>query len=292
VRSGLVAVVGRPNVGKSTLVNALVGHKVAIISARPQTTRNLIRGVVEVAEPLAQLVLVDTPGLHKPQTKLGTRLNRLVAGTLSEVDAVCFVVDATQPIGRGDQLIAERLGQGPAPVVVALNKVDAARRPQVVSQLTAAGGWEFRSYFPISARTGDGLEALASELAGLLPEGHPLFPPGMHSDQPEAVVVSEILRERFLEHLFQELPHSLAVVTGEIEAGSAGRVRVQADVVVERESQKGMVIGKAGSLLRQVKSEARRELEAVFGAPVELMLRVRVEPDWQERSQLLDRLGF
>lgn len=292
MRAGLVAVVGRPNVGKSTLVNALVGHKVAIISARPQTTRNLIRGVVEVAVPLAQLILVDTPGLHKPRTQLGTRLNRLVSGTLSEVDAVCFVVDATQTIGKGDRLIAERLSQGRAPVVVALNKLDAARRPQVVNQLTAAAGWDFKSYFPISARTGENLAGLAAELAGMLPEGHPLFPPGMHSDQPEAVVVSEILREKFLEHLFQELPHSLAVVTGEIEAVSTGRVRVQADVVVERESQKGMVIGKGGSLLRQVKAGARRELEAVFGAPVELTLRVRVEPDWQERPQLLDRLGF
>lgn len=296
MRSGFVAVVGRPNVGKSTLVNRLVGHKVSIISSRPQTTRSVIRGVLTHrdgdGEPQWQMVLVDTPGLHRPRTELGSRLNRLVYGSLAETDAVLFVIDATGPIGPGDRLIAERVKEGEAPVVVAVNKVDAASRAEVASQLAAAAEWDFSAYVPVSALEGDGVEGLVSELEPLLGEGPLYFPPGQWSDQPELLVIAEVIREKFLERLRDELPHSLTVSVEDIEERDDGLVTIGADVIVERKSQRGIVIGKGGSLLQLVGSEARRELEALLGARVNLQLRVRVEKDWQRRPVLLDRLGF
>lgn len=296
MRSGFVAVVGRPNVGKSTLVNRLVGHKVSIISSRPQTTRSVIRGVLTYrdgdGEPQWQMVLVDTPGLHRPRTELGSRLNRLVYGSLAETDAVLFVIDATGPIGPGDRLIAERVKEGEAPVVVAVNKVDAASRAEVASQLAAAAEWDFSAYVPVSALEGDGVEGLVSELEPLLGEGSLYFPPGQWSDQPEPQVIAEVIREKFLERLRDELPHSLIVSVEDIEERDDGLVTIGADVIVERKSQRGIVIGKGGSLLQLAGSEARRELEALLGARVNLQLRVRVEKDWQRRPVLLDRLGF
>ncbi|MFP3914803.1 MAG: GTPase Era [Actinomycetota bacterium] len=295
MRSGFVAVVGRPNVGKSTLVNRLVGHKVSITSSRPQTTRSVIRGVlthVEDGEPRWQMVLVDTPGLHRPRTELGSRLNRLVYGSLAESDAVLFVVDATGPIGPGDRLIAERAKESGSPVVLAVNKVDVATRADVATQLAAAAEWDFSAYVPVSAREGDGMDALAAELEPLLGEGPLYFPPDQWSDQPEAQVVAEIVREKFLERLREELPHSLMVRVEDLDEQEGGLVTVEADVIVERKSQKGIVIGKGGALLRLAGSEARRELEMLFGSQVNLQLRVSVEKDWQQRPVSLDRLGF
>jgi GTP-binding protein Era len=290
VRSGFVAVVGRPNVGKSTLVNAVVGGKVAITSPRPQTTRNTIRGVLTTAE--AQLVLVDTPGLHRPRTALGERLNRLVEGTLAEVDAVVFVLDATQRIGPGDRRIAQRLIEAGTPTVVALNKVDAADREAITGQLAVAGEWDFTAYVPLSALRGENLEPLVAEVVALLPEGPAYFPPGTLTDQPEEFLVGELIREKFLSRLREELPHSLAVAVEGIEEQPGGVVRVAARLAVERESQKGMIIGKGGALLRQAGSEARVEIEALLGARVFLDLRVRVEKDWQRRPASIDRLGM
>jgi GTP-binding protein Era len=290
VRSGFVAVVGRPNVGKSTLVNAVVGGKVAITSPRPQTTRNTIRGVLTTAE--AQLVLVDTPGLHRPRTALGERLNRLVEGTLAEVDAVVFVLDATQRIGPGDRRIAQRLIEAGTPTVVALNKVDAADREAITGQLAVAGEWDFTAYVPLSALRGENLEPLVAEVLALLPEGPAYFPPGTLTDQPEEFLVGELIREKFLSRLREELPHSLAVAVEGIEEQPGGVVRVAARLAVERESQKGMIIGKGGALLRQAGSEARVEIEALLGARVFLDLRVRVEKDWQRRPASIDRLGM
>ena len=290
MKSGFVAVVGRPNVGKSTLVNALVGAKVAITSPRPQTTRNTIRGVLTTAE--AQLVFVDTPGLHRPRTVLGERLNRLVEGTLAEADAVVFVLDATQRIGPGDRLIAARLGEAGAATVVAANKVDAAGRDAVGAQLAEAGEWDFAAYVPVSALKEANLEPLVAALAALLPEGPAYFPPGTTTDQPEELLIGELIREKFLARLREELPHSLAVVVEGIEEQAGGVVRVEARLVVERESQKGMVIGKGGALLRDAGSEARAEIEALLGAGVFLDLRVRVEKDWQRRPGLIERLGM
>jgi GTP-binding protein Era len=290
VKSGFVAVVGRPNVGKSTLVNQMVGSKVTITSTRPQTTRNAIRGVVN--GPDYQIVLVDTPGLHKPRTELGTRLNAMVYGTLAESDAVVFVVDATMPVGPGDRLVAQRLIDSGADVVVAVNKIDAASRVETVSQLVEAARWPFEHYFPISARTGDGVAELLRQVVEGLPEGPQYYPHDMVSDQPESMVVAEIIREKFLDRLRDELPHALVVRVQEIEERDNGLIDVRADVIVERESQKGIVIGKGGLLLKTAGSEARTELETILGAQVNLELKVTVEKDWQRTPQLLDRLGF
>jgi GTPase len=289
-RSGFVSVVGRPNVGKSTLVNSIVGEKVAITSPRPQTTRNTIRGVLTMDG--AQLVLVDTPGLHKPRNALGERLNRLVYGSLADSDAALFVVDATMDIGPGDRLIAERLREADAPVVVAVNKVDIASQPQVVSQLAEAGAWDFAAYAPVSAVTGDGLAAVVEELVAMVPEGPFFFPAEMVTDQPDALLAAELIREKWLARLREELPHSLAVVVDEMDTRDNGVVFVAATAYVERDSQKGMVIGKGGSLIKEVGAEARADLEAFFAAKVFVDLRVKVEKDWQRRDQLLDRLGF
>jgi GTPase len=290
VKSGFAAVVGRPNVGKSTLVNRMVGSKVAITSTRPQTTRNAIRGVV--GGPDHQLVLVDTPGLHKPRNELGNRLNSVVAGTLAESDVALFVIDATMPIGPGDRMIAQRLIESGVDVVVAVNKIDRASRPQTVNQLLEAAQWPFTDIYPVSALTGEGVDGLIAELTGRLEEGPAYFPEGMTSDQPEHRVIAEIIREKFLDRLRDELPHSLAVRVEEISQREDGLVDVIADLVVERNSQRGIVIGKGGSMLEVAGGEARKELESLLGERVNLSLKVVVEKDWQSRPHLLDRLGF
>ena len=290
MRSGFVSVVGRPNVGKSTLVNALGGSMVAITATRPQTTRNTIRGVLS-ADGL-QVVLVDTPGLHRPRTALGERLNRLVEGSLAESDAVLFVLDATQRIGPGDRLIAGRLAGAGTPVVVACNKTDAASHRRVGEQLAEAGEWGMAAYVPVSALQAENLGPLVEEIAALLPEGPAYFPPGMVTDQPEELWLAEVIREKFLARLSQELPHSLAVVVDEVEEQGGGVVRVGARLVVERESQKGIVIGRAGEMLGAAGSEARAEIETRLGTRVFLDLRVRVEKDWQQRPGMIERLGL
>lgn len=290
MRSGFAAVVGRPNVGKSTLVNALVGAKVAITSPRPQTTRNVVRGVVHRAD--AQVVLVDTPGLHKPRTALGERLNRLVHGTLADVDAAVFVLDATGRIGPGDRLIAERLAEAGTATVVAVNKVDAAGDDAVVERLGTAGEWDFAAYVPVSALRGENLEPLLAEVTALLPEGPAFFPSDAVTDQPERFLVGELVREQFLARLREELPHSLAVVVEDLVERDDGVVHVAARLVVERESQKGIVIGKGGAMLQEAGSAAREEIERLLGAKVFLDLRVRVEKDWQRRPGLIERLGM
>ncbi|MDH5293850.1 MAG: GTPase Era [Acidimicrobiia bacterium] len=295
MRSGFVPIVGRPNVGKSTLTNALVGSKISIISKRPQTTRNTIRGVVtgmEEGVPAYQLVLVDTPGIHKPRTELGTRLNSLVYGTLAEADVVAFVIDATQPIGPGDRLIAERLRQAKAETVVVVSKTDVARKANVVEQLTEAAEWGFEAYVPVSALQGQNLEPLVAELVGRLPEGPLYFDPDTVSDQPDLDLAAELIREKFLDRLRDELPHSVVVVVDDMAERDDELAVVAARVIVERHSQRGIVIGKGGEMLKTVGTEARHELESLFGTRIHLDLRVVVEPDWQRRPQLLDRLGF
>jgi GTP-binding protein Era len=294
MKSGFVPVVGRPNVGKSTLVNVMVGSKVTITSSRPQTTRNAIRGVVTDAadDPAFQIVLVDTPGLHKPRNELGSRLNTLVYGTLAEADVVLFTIDATMPIGPGDRLIAGRLGEAGSNVIVVVNKVDKAGKGQIVEQLTQAGKWDFAAYLPVSAKMRSGVAELVSEVVERLPEGPAYYPPGVTTDQPEELVISEIVREKFLDRLREELPHSLVVAVEDLEQRDNGLIDIAADVIVERSSQKGIVIGKGGSLLQAAGTEARKDLEALLGNKVNLMLQVKVEPDWQRRPQLLDRLGF
>ena len=290
MKSGFVAVVGRPNVGKSTLVNSLVGTKVSITSSRPQTTRNVIRGVVNGDG--YQVVLVDTPGLHKPRTELGTRLNAMVYGTLADADMAVFVIDATMLIGPGDRLIAERLVESGADTLVAVNKVDRAKREQTITQLVEASKWPFEHYFPISAVTGDGVDELVDEIVARLPEGPQFYPEDMPTDQPETLIIAEIVREKFLDRLRDELPHALVVRVEDMLERDDGALDIAADVIVERKSQKGIVIGKGGTLLKTVGSEARQELETLLGTKVNLMLQVKVEKDWQRTPQLLDRLGF
>lgn len=290
MKSGFVAVVGRPNVGKSTLVNAAVGTKVAITSPRPQTTRNTIRGVVHAEE--AQLVLVDSPGLHKPKNALGERLNRLVYGTLAESDAALFVIDATGPIGPGDRLIAERLREAKIATVVVVNKTDAAGDDEVIAQLGDAGEWGFNAYVPVSALRNENVGPAVAELIELMPEGPAYFPPDMVTDQPEQVVIGELIREKYLARLREELPHSLTVSVEDVEERDNGTTYIGARVIVERDSQKGIVIGQRGAMLKTVGQEARTEIEALLGTPVFLDLRVKVEKDWQDKPQLLDRLGF
>ena len=290
-RSGVVTLVGRPNVGKSTLINRLVGRKISITSIRPQTTRSLIRGVVNDAAGNWQMVLVDTPGLHKPKAELGHRLNRLVYGSLSDADAICFLVDATQPIGPGDRLIAERVGEAQKPVVTAVTKIDVAGPKKIGRQLEIAGGWNFDAYVPVSAFSGRGIDDLVDELSSRLGAGPALFPVDMDTDQTEEFLIGELIREKFLDRLREELPHSLHVRLRELDE-EEDLLRIEADVLVERESQKGIVIGKGGSMLEEAGSAARRELESLLGARVHLALRVKVEPDWQRRSAALDRLGY
>lgn len=290
MRSGFISVVGRPNVGKSTLVNALVGEKVAITSPRPQTTRNTIRGIRNSGD--TQIVFVDTPGLHKPRTALGSRLNRLVYGSLEETDGVLLVLDATQNIGPGDRLIAERLREAKATVIVVVNKIDIAKQEQILRQLAEASEWEFLAYVPVSARDGDGIDLVLGEIEPLLEEGPQFFPTDVHMDQPEKIYAAELIREKFLRRLREELPHSLAVLVDEITVRDNGTTYVAATAYVERKSQKGIVIGKGGVQLRDVGAEAREDLERFFGGPVFLDIHVRVADDWQRRDDTLDRLGF
>ncbi len=275
-RSGFVTLVGRPNAGKSTLLNALVGRHVSIVSNKPQTTRFPIRGVLN--RPGVQAVLVDTPGIHKPRTKMGERLNSLAHSAL-DVDVVCLVIDVTSPIGRGDAMIADRLD--PATTVLALNKIDRARADQIAEQLVRASEWNFAAYVPVSARRRDGLPILVDELLRPLPEGPEYFPPGQVSDLSESVRVAELVREQLLRVTRDELPHSIFTRVVEWDWP-----RIKVEIVVERESQKGMVIGAGGSVLKSVGTEARKQLpEGTF-----LELKVRVDRDWQRRPDAIERL--
>lgn len=285
-----MAVVGRPNVGKSTLVNALVGQKVAITSPRPQTTRRTIRGILDAEDH--QIVFVDTPGIHRPRTALGTRLNAVVVSSLEEADAAVFVLDATGGIGPGDRLIAERLNASETPVVCVVNKTDAASPDDITERLGIAGEWDFHAYVPVSALEGENLQPVVEELLEVLPEGPRFFPSDMPTDQTEDFMIGEIIREKFLARLRDELPHSLAVVVDETEVRADGLTRIEARLVVERESQKGIVIGKGGTLIRDAGTEARLELEARLGTPVHLELKAKVERDWQSHPGMIERLGM
>ena len=289
-RAGFVAVVGRPNVGKSTLINAIVGRKISIVTSKPQTTRHRILAVHTTRD--CQVIFVDTPGLQKPKTALGERLNYLIYGSLAEADVAQFVLDARQEVGPGDRLIAQRLVEAGAPTIVVVNKVDVATQDQVIGQLAEAGEWDFAAYVPVSALHAEGLGPIVDELVPRLPEGPFFFPPDMATDQPEQLFAAELIREKYLERLREELPHSLAVIVEGIETRDSGAVYVPATLYVERESQKGMVIGRKGNLIAEVGKEARADLEALFGAAVYLDLRVKVEKDWQRREGTLDRLGF
>jgi GTPase len=290
-RSGFVSVVGRPNVGKSTLVNALVGDKVAITSDKPQTTRSAIRGILDA--PGAQAVLVDTPGYHKPRTALGERLNEVVREAWSDVDVAVFVVDGRGGVGRGDERVAADLGEAGCPIFCVVNKIDLLSRDGIAAALIAASQLgDFEEFVPLSARTGEGVDTLKRLILEKLPTGPLYYPPGTRSDQPPPVFVAELVREKLLRRTQDELPHSIAVVTADYEERDDGLLEIRANIYVERDSQKGIVIGKGGGTLKAVGSEAREDIETLFGRHVFLDLRVKVEKDWQRRPQSLDRLGF
>jgi GTPase len=290
-RSGFVAVVGRPNVGKSTLVNALVGRKVAIVSDKPQTTRRDIRAVLTTPE--YQVVFTDTPGFHKPRTLLGTRLNELVGDATKSVDAVVLVVDGESGVGRGDAFVFERqVRSSGAPAFCAVNKVDAVRNREEVPQLQAASELgEFAEIVPISAKTGRGVGLLRDLLVERMPEGPAYYPDDEVTDQSLEVRLSEIVREKALAVTRQEVPHSIAVVVEELEVED-GLTKVHASLIVERDSQKGIVIGKGGETLKTIGSRARQEMELVLETKVFLDLRVKVLKEWQRDPKALQRLGF
>ena len=278
-RSGFVTLVGRPNVGKSTLLNRFLGQKVTIVSDKPQTTRTEVRGVL--TRPGVQAVFCDTPGIHKPRTLLGERLNRTARATLGDMDVVLFLVEADGGIGRGDEFIAAGLPRDRTVLVV--NKADRVGRDRVAEQLVTASGLEFDEYFPISALTGEGVDALREHVLARLPEGPQFYPDDMVTDVPEAFWVAELVREQLLGIVREELPHSIATRVTEWEWP-----RIRCEILVERDSQKGMVIGKKGAVLKQVGTAARAQLPE--GAFLELV--VRVDKDWQRRPRALDRLGY
>jgi len=278
-RSGFVTLVGRPNVGKSTLVNRLLGQKVTIVSDKPQTTRTEVRGVL--TRPGVQAVFCDTPGIHKPRTLLGERLNDTARGALADMDVVLFLVEADGPIGRGDAFIAEGLPKDRTVLVV--NKVDRVGRDRIAEQLVAASAFDFDEYFPISAREGEGVDALRAHVLGRLPEGPQYYPDDMVTDVPEAFWVAELVREQLLAVVKEELPHSIATRVTEWEWP-----RVRCEILVERDSQKGIVIGRKGAVLKEVGTAARAQMPE--GAFLELV--VKVDKGWQKRPKALDRLGY
>ena len=291
-RSGFVALAGRPNVGKSTLVNSMVGHKVAIVSDKPQTTRRAIRGVV-TAPNRYQLVLTDLPGVQTPRDALTSRMQHRVESELGDADAALFVVNGEQGVGgAGDRFIAEALAPGRVPVVIALNKVDRLDRPRTVLALQATADLGLDAeIFPVSARTGKNVNALLEHLAGLLPEGPFYFPPEELSDQPETVMLAELVREQVLHRTRQEVPHAVEVEVDEIVAHE-DLVVVHAWLWVETQSQKGILIGARGRMIKAIGIAARRELERELGRRVHLDLSVRVRRAWRGDDALLDRLGI
>ena len=279
MRSGFVTFVGRPNVGKSTLLNAICGEKVSIVSNKPQTTRTRVRGVWNRGE--TQIVFLDTPGIHKPVSALGERVNATAIESVSDVDVVCLLIDATEPFGRGDKWVADRIDIAKAFVIV--NKTDRTTPAKVMAQLAAAGALGAAEYFPISAKTGAGIDVLLTKLAAQMPEGPQYFPDGMTTDTPEAQWVAELVREQLLHVLEDELPYSIATRVTEWEWPL-----VKCEIIVERDSQKGMVIGKGGELLKKVGIAARAQMpEGAF-----LELKVVVDKNWQRNAGKVQRLGY
>jgi GTP-binding protein Era len=277
--SGFVTFVGRPNVGKSSLVNAICGRKISIVSDKPQTTRHRIMGVL--TRPSSQLVFVDTPGLHKPVTALGERVNATALDSAKDVDATCLVLDATMKFGKGDKWVADHLDMSASTVIV--NKTDIAQPQQVLAMLEAASKLVAKEYFPVSAKTGEGLGPLVDHLAGTLPQGPKYFPNDEISDLPEERWVAELVREQLLAVTHDDLPYSIATEVAEWEWP-----RIRVNILVERDSQKGMVIGKGGAILKRVGELARKQMpEGVY-----LELRVKVDKDWQRKPERVERLGY
>jgi GTP-binding protein Era len=290
-RSGFVALAGRPNVGKSTFVNAVVGEKVAIVSDRPQTTRRAIRGVHRSGD--SQMVLVDLPGVQRPRDALTSRMARRVQQELDGADAALLILNGEQGVGPGDRFIARTLAQAGTPVAIAVNKMDRLSRAELMVVLEQAVELELEAeVFPISARRGSGLTELVEHLASMMPDAPFMFAAQDTSDQPQEQLLAELIREAVIRRTFQEVPHAVEVIIEEVEAPREGLTRVRALIWVESESQKGILIGAHGRMIKAIGTAARRELERVLGSQVHLDLSVRVRRDWRADESLLDRLGI
>jgi GTP-binding protein Era len=290
IKSGFVAVVGRPNAGKSTLVNALVGTKVSIVTAVPQTTRNRILGIVN--RPSAQIVLMDTPGIHRPHSRLNEQMMTFVRQALTERDLAVLIVDASERFGHGDEFAVGLLREYAPRTILALNKIDRIKKPQLLPLMQRYSElYNFEEIMPISALRGEGLPELLDTIVGLLPAGPQYFPPEMYTDQPERFLASEIVREKVIHHTRQELPYATAVVIDGFEEGDT-ITRIHASIVVEKDSQKPIIIGSGGDMLKQIGSEARTELERLFPPKVFLELYVRVEPRWRDAKPIVASLDY
>lgn len=290
-KSGFVSIIGRPNVGKSTLLNRLMGQKVAIISDKPQTTRHRIRAVLTLSG--AQIVFVDTPGIHKPKHRLGRYMVDTALEALDGVDVVLMVVDADRESGPGDRFIMERLRETDTPVLLVINKVDRVPKPEILPMIEYfAGVFDFAEIVPVSARTGENLDRLLSVLVGYLPEGPRYYPEDAVTDQPEDLILSELVREKVLWLTRQEVPHCVAVVVDEAFTGEKGVRVVRATIYVERDSQKAILIGAGGKMMREIGRKARVEIEKLLGMKVFLELWVKVRPGWRQDEHLLRRFGY
>ncbi|WP_287449595.1 GTPase Era [Anaerovibrio sp.] len=291
-KSGFVAVIGRPNVGKSTLINSLIGQKIAIMSDKPQTTRNRIMCVL--TKPDAQLVFLDTPGIHKPIDKLGEYMVKAAEGTLQEVDAIIFVVDANEKFGPGEHYILERLKSTKKPVVLAINKVDLLEDKEALLPIITNynGKYDFAATVPISALEENNLEGLLDEVKKYLPKGPQYYPEDMVTDQPERLIIAEMVREKVLHLTRDEVPHSIAVDVDEMKIRDNGDNYVRVTIYVERDSQKGIIIGKKGAMLKEIGAQARQDVQMLLGGKVFLDLWVKVKKDWRNRDNILKGFGF
>lgn len=292
MKFGVVSLIGRPNAGKSTLLNRLVGTKLAIVSDKPQTTRNRILGVRNY--PGGQVVFLDTPGIHRPLHRMNVRMLDSALESMREVDVLCLVVDATEKTGQGDKFVLDLVRGVKVPVILVLNKVDLVSKPTLLPIMDRqSSAFAFAEIVPVSAKTGDNIDRLEELFLRLLPEGEPLYPLDYLTDQPERFFVAEIVREQVLQHTHAELPFSSAVVVDRFEeANEKGLMRLYCSILVERESQKPIVVGRAGDMIKRIGTAARLELERFFDARVFLDLRVKTSPDWRENERFLDELGL
>lgn len=290
-KSGFVALIGRPNVGKSTLLNRIVGQKVAIMSDKAQTTRNKIQGIYTTDD--VQMIFIDTPGIHKPHSKLGDYMVESAYSALHEVDAVCFLISADQKRGRGDDFIMERLRKVDTPVYLVVNKIDKVHPDELLPLIEDyTKQMDFAEVIPVSAKQGNNVNHLLEVLTQHLPEGPQYYPDDQITDHPEYFVVSELIREKVLELTREEVPHSVAVVTEKMSRRENDKVYVQAAIIVERKSQKGIIIGKGGSMLKKIGSRARRDIENLLGDKVYLELWVKVQPNWRDKQMYLQDYGY
>ncbi|GIO27577.1 GTPase Era [Ornithinibacillus bavariensis] len=290
-KSGFIAIIGRPNVGKSTFMNKVIGQKIAIMSDKPQTTRNKIQGVLTQSD--AQFVFIDTPGIHKPKHRLGDFMVKIAENTLNEVDAVLFMINAEEGYGRGDQFIIDRLQRVNSPVFLVVNKIDLVHPDKLLPLIELyREKYDFEEIIPISALEGNNINRLLDVLKGYLPEGPQFYPADQVTDHPERFIISELIREKVLHLTREEIPHSIAVVIENIEKRESNAIFIQAVIVTERKSQKGILIGKQGSMLKNVGKNARKDIEALLGSKVYLELWVKVQKDWRNKQSQLYEYGF